>query len=118
MAAREREAVETVEIYNMYARPSMPAVCPTVAQGPASATQAAALGMSAVAVEVRTAPIFGIAGASGTTSKINFIGMAESLTATGVVRANRGHLVVNQLDKAKGVKVTDARGIPPRGWPV
>ena len=43
----------------------------------------------------------------------------ESLTATGVASVIRDHQVVNQLDNAaKGVKVTDARGIPPRGGPV
>jgi hypothetical protein len=112
--------VESVEINTMWqARPTMPAALDlAVACAPTSAAQGY-LGQSAVAIRVRTAPIFGFGVASGTTSKINYIGKAESLLATGVASVLRGHQV-NQLVQAatKGVKVTDARGIPPRGWPV
>ena len=57
------------------------------------------------------------------TSKINFVGMSESLLATGVAPVTGDHQVRNQLstaktNKAQGVKDTDARGIPPRGRPV
>jgi hypothetical protein len=54
-------------------------------------------------------------GASGTDSKINYIGKAASLMAAGRVSVTREHQAQFQLDKVKGVKATDARGIPPRG---
>lgn len=104
-----------MEIYNtVSARPSMPAAfgwASACATG-SVAVQASVLGAPAVSVRVRTAPIFGFGGASGITSKINYIGKAASLVM-------RDHSVQLQLNEAaKGVKVTDARGIPPRGKPV
>jgi len=87
------------------------------------AAQLVAVGQPAVEILVRTAPAYGIDGASVLTSKINFVGMSESLLATGVVPVTGGHQVQVQLStakttKAQGVKATDARGIPPRGRPV
>jgi hypothetical protein len=111
--------VETVEkINSTFMRPSLPAAAWQVACPSVSGAPALAAGVPAVAIEVRTAPIFGLGVASGNTSKINFIGKAESLMAAAVASAPRDHQVNYQLKAVEGVKVTDARGIPPRGWPV
>lgn len=110
-----------MEIYNTWtARPSAPATAGghVSLACSRSATQAPAVGQPAVGAAVLLSPISVMGGASGTDSKINYIGMAASLLAAGRVSVTREHQVQFQLDKVEGVKATDARGIPPRGWPV
>jgi hypothetical protein len=70
---------------------------------------------SAAAAQVS---VLGVPAAETITGKINYIGEASAR----VSRAHQVNLVAsgNQLfgGAFQGVKVTDARGIPPRGWPV
>src|SRR5215207_387585 len=106
-------------------RPSMPAAAGRTAWLGCSmpTAQLVAVGHPAVEIVVRTSPIYGFGGASVLSSKINFVGMSESLLATGVAPVTGDHQVQDQLstaktNKAQGVKATDARGIPPRGRPV
>jgi uncharacterized protein (DUF697 family) len=88
-----------------------------------SRAQAHALGRTAVAVPVRTAPIPGSASGSAITSKINFMGCTNAMgegTATPIAglrsaSAPRGDQFQLQVSGAKGGY---ARGIPPRGRPV
>jgi hypothetical protein len=88
-----------------------------------SSAQAHALGVTAVAVPVRTAPIPGSASGSTSISKINYMGctnaMGEGTAApTAGLRsasAPRGDQFQLQVVKATGGY---ARGIPPRGRPV
>jgi hypothetical protein len=96
-ALESREAVETVKMTDIrYVRPSMPAVCWR------PLTSAAAAQVS----------VLGALAAETITGKINYIG-------EGSAAVSRVHQV-NQLfgGAFQSVKVTDARGIPPRGWPV
>ena len=104
-------------------RPSMPAVAGRTAWlGCTTPTaQLVAVGQPAVEIVVRTSPIYGTDGASALTSKINFVGVSESLLAAGGASVTGDHQVqlsTMKTKKAQGVKATDARGIPPRGRPV
>jgi hypothetical protein len=110
-----------VEIDNIWtARLSAPATAGGIGLLARSsfAAQVALLGQPAAGAAVLLSPISVMDGASGTHSKINYIGKAASLMAAGRVSVSREHQARFQLDKVKGVKATDARGIPPRGRPV
>jgi len=88
----------------------------TVVQARANAS-----GLSAVEIQARTAPFFGLRAGVRTSGKINYMGytsamgegMATPTTNALVLFAQRDHQV--QVVKATG---GDARGLPPRGRPV
>ncbi len=112
---------------SMTRRPSaLTSACmPVTRSWPATVVQARAnvSGLSAVEIQPRTAPVFGLRAGIGTSSKINYMGytsamgegMATPTTGALVVSAQRDHQVQVQVVKATG---GDARGIPPRGRPV
>jgi len=88
----------------------------------ATVAQPHALGQPAVAIKVRTAPIFGHAADFGATKINNYMGtiaaaVAEGATTSSLIPMNSAAVRVQKVqgDKVKG---GDARGIPPRGRPV
>jgi len=75
-------------------------------------------GLSAVEIQARTAPGFGLRAGISTPSKINYMGYTSAMgegwaASNSLVTAVQQHQV--QADKATG---GNARGIPPRGRPV
>ncbi len=95
-------------------RPStLAASCPS-AVSVVPAAEAYVLGSPAVAIQLRTAPTFGLHATTSTNSKINnSMNMTTSHLQEQKVSAQRVQTVAG--DKVKG---GDARGIPPRGRPV
>ncbi len=105
-------------------RPSaLASACAPAASWLATVAQARAnvSGLSAVEIQARTAPVFGLRAGTGASVKINYMGytsamgegMADTTTGAVAVLVQRDHQV--QVAKAMG---GNARGIPPRGRPV
>ena len=88
----------------------------------ATAAQPYALGQPAVAIKVRTAPIFGHAAVVDATKINNSMGTVSALAAEGATTSSLipMNAAVARVQKVQGDKVKggDARGNPPRGRPV
>jgi hypothetical protein len=125
MGSEDREAVTTMAMTLTWRPSALAAAC---IQFPyANAAQVHVLGQSAVSVQVRTAPVFGLLPATAGALKINnYIGTvaaAPALPAAAAEGATTSLLLTvsaprNEKVQRDMVKGGDARGIPPRGTPV
>jgi hypothetical protein len=116
-----REAVTTMATTFLGWRPStLAAACAPSAL--ATAAHAYALGQSAVAINVRTAPMSGHPANFGAMKINNYMGTVAAVTAEGVTESSLipMNAAAARVQKVQGDKVKggDARGIPPRGRPV
>jgi len=115
--------VTTVEMTAKRPSALASACAPATKLWPATVVQAQVnvLGQTAVEIQVRTTPTFGVDAVTGTSVKINYMGYTSAM-GEGKADATLANLAVSVLrdHQVQDAKASggNARGIPPRGRPV